>query len=243
MYFQCFTFAVKITLCAGAEVPVQVVPEGIQSVNGSNETMGCNGSFTDDSGGVTVCRSQSYLVDGCYPDIDTNTSDWAAHLVTVRRNEGTSDIAFAHVLLTFGFETAVSPTEIEIDLFHCPDWDIGAPRITVYVNQEYNLVFPRQDQGLPLVPLVQPSQSSCDSLLTVNISGDALSVSSVCTFHILVDLSPDQSIQWVYIGDVRFTAINNTPQSTCSAPVQSSSLVSTTALSTNGMYIYICLYR
>ena len=54
MYFQCFTFAVKITLCAGAEVPVQVVPEGIQSVNGSNETMGCNGSFTDESESVTV---------------------------------------------------------------------------------------------------------------------------------------------------------------------------------------------
>ena len=160
--------------------------------------------------------------------------------MTVRRNEGNSDIHHDHVLLTFGFETAVSPTEIEIDLFHCPDWDIGAPRITVYVNQEYSLVFPTQDQDLPFLPVVQPSQSSCDSVLTVNISGDALSVSSVCTFHILVDLSHDTSIKWVYIGDVRFTAINNTLQNACSAPVQSSSLVSTTALSTNGiMYIYV----
>ena len=74
MYFQCFTFAVKIILCAGAEVPVQVVPEGIQSVNGSSETMGCNSSFIDNSGDVTVCRSQSYLVDGFSPDIDTSTS-------------------------------------------------------------------------------------------------------------------------------------------------------------------------
>ena len=74
--------------------------------------MGCT-SPLEDSGGLTVCRSQSYLVDGCSPDIDTSTSDWASHLVTVRRNEGTSpDIDYAHVLLTFGFETAVSPTEI-----------------------------------------------------------------------------------------------------------------------------------
>ena len=236
MYFQYFTFAVKITLCTGAEVPVQVVPEGIQSVNGSNETMGCNGSFTNDSESVTVCKSQSYLVDGCSPDIDTSTSDWASHLVTVRRNEGNSDVHHAHVLLTFGFETAVTLTGIEIDLFHCPEQGIGAPCITVYVNQECSLTF---NQSLPFLPLVQPSQSSCDSLITVNISGDALSVSSVCTFHILVDLSHDTSIQWVYIGDVKFTAIKNTLQNACSAPVQSSSLVSTTALFTNG--IHTCL--
>ena len=100
--------------------PVQVVPEGIESVNGSSETMGCT-SPLEDSGGVTVCRSQSYLVDGCSPDIDTSTSDWASQLVTVRRNEGTHAIDVSHVLLTFGFETAVSPTGIEINLFHCPD--------------------------------------------------------------------------------------------------------------------------
>ena len=50
--------------------PVQVVPEGIKSVNGSSETMGCTCPL-EDSGGVTVCRPQSYLVDGCSPDIDT----------------------------------------------------------------------------------------------------------------------------------------------------------------------------
>ena len=153
--------------------------------------------------------------------------------MTVKRNEGSNDnVDFAHVLLTFGFQTAVSLTEIKIDLFHCPDWGIGTPCITVYVNRECSLAF---NLGLPFLPLVQPSQSSCDSLITVIITGDELSV-SIYTFHILVH---DPSIKRVYIGDVRFTAINNTLQSTCSAPVQSSSLVSTTALSTNGMYIYV----
>ena len=97
-------------MCSGAEVQVQVVPEGIESVSGSSETMGCT-SPLEDSGVVTVCRSQSYLVDGCSPDIDTSTSDWASHLVTVRRNEET--LHFAHVLLTFGFETAMNLTGID----------------------------------------------------------------------------------------------------------------------------------
>ena len=196
--------------------PVQVVPEGIESVNGSSETMGCT-SPLEDSGGVTVCRSQSYLVDGCSPDIDTNTSDWASQLVTVRRNEATFDIPFAHVLLTFGFETAVSLTGIEIDLFHCPDWGIGAPRIIVYVNQEYNLTF---NQSLSFLTIVQPSQSSCDSLLTVNITGDLLSPDAgFHTFHILVDLSNDPSIQWVYIGEVRFIGVDGGPTTSACLPL------------------------
>ena len=87
-------------------IPVQVLPEGIEAVNGSSTDMGCTSALVD-SGDVTTCNSQSYLADGCSPDIDTSTSDWASQLVTVRRNEGTDAVPFAHVLLTFGFDTAV----------------------------------------------------------------------------------------------------------------------------------------
>ena len=211
IHLKYVTITVKV-LYTGAEGPVQVVPEGMESVSGSSETMGCT-SPLEDSGGVTVCRSQSYLVDGCSPDIDTSTSDWASHLVTVRRNEGTSNtINYDHVQLTFGFETAVTLTGIEIDLFLCPEQGIGAPRITVYVNQTYNLTF---NQSENFLPPVKPSQSSCDSLLSASITGDLLSHAGLSyhTFHILVDLSNDTSIQWVYIGDVRF--IGGPPTGPC----------------------------
>ena len=123
-------------------VPVQVVPQGITSRNGSSFDMGCSSSIVERDGVMVCdCTTQSYLVDGVSPDIDTSTSDWASQLVTVRRNEGNPDIQFAHVLLTFGFETNVSLTGIEMDLFLCPDWGIGAQRITVYINQEYDLAY------------------------------------------------------------------------------------------------------
>ena len=182
-------------------VPVQVVPEGIRAVNGSSTDMGCT-LFYIALGDVMTCTSLSYLVDGVSPDIDTNTPDWASQLVTVRRNKGTADIPFAHVLLTFGFDTAVNLTGIEMDLFLCPDWGIGAQRIRVYVNEEYNLAF--RFGRLPFLRFVQPSQSSCDTLTTVHLSGSTLSVSSYRTIHIIVDLSYNSSIQWVHIGDVRF---------------------------------------
>ena len=193
-------------------IPVQILPERIEAVNGSSTDIGCTSALVD-SGDVMTCNSQSYLVDGCSPDIDTSTSDWASQLVTVRRNEGTAAVPIAHVLLTFGFDTAVSLTRIEMDLFHCPDWGIGAPRIRVYVNEEYNFVF---DLSLQFTPPVQPSQSSCDSLTTVHVSGDRLSFFSYRTFHILVDLSHQSSIRWVHIGDVRFLSEGGGPTtSTC----------------------------
>ena len=182
------------------DVPVQVLPERIRAFNGSSTDMGCTSALVNNSG-VMTCNSQSYLVDGCSPDIDTSTSDWASQLVTVRRNEGTADVPYPHVLLTFGFDTAVSLTGIEMDLFLCPDWGIGAPRIRVYVDEEYYLAFMF---GLSFLRFVQPSQSSCDSLTTVHITGDTLSVSSHHTFHIIVDLPYNSSIEWVHIGEVRF---------------------------------------
>ena len=189
-----------------------------------------------------TCNSQSYLVDGCSPDIDTSISDWASQLVTVRRNQGTFNLPFAHVLLTFGFDTAVNLTGIEMDLFVCPDWGIDAPRIGVYVNEEYDFVF---DLSLPFAPPVQPSQSSCDSLTTVHLSGSTLSVSSHRTFHIIVDLSHQSSIEWVHIGEVRFLSEGGGPApatSTCPPQTPNAHVVFTTATKfnsarTNGIHL------
>ena len=75
---------------------MQLVPQGIESVNGSSVNMGCTSPLVDSSG-VMVCGGCSNLTDGVSPDIDTNTSDWASQLVTVRRNEG--NLTFLHVLL------------------------------------------------------------------------------------------------------------------------------------------------
>ena len=200
-----------------------VVPQGIHSVNGSSVNMGCTSSLVD-SGGVLVCESRSYLVDGCSPDINTSTSDWASQLVTVRRSGGTLDITSPHVLLTFGFDTSVSLTGIEMDLFLCPDWGISAPDITVYLNEDYNLsstnIF-----NLPFVSADNKDslQSSCDSLSTVTFSGGSLVGSYYRTFHIVVTLLEYPTIEWVHVGEVRFIGIDSP---TCLQPTPSSSLIS-----------------
>ena len=112
-----------------APVPIQRVLHNIESVNGSDINIGCTSPLVG-----RKCESISHLVDGCSPDIDSSTSDWASQLVTVRKRGSTSDLPLTHVLLTFGFDTVVSLTGIELDLFICPEWKIGAPYITVYAR-------------------------------------------------------------------------------------------------------------
>ena len=205
-------------------VPVQVVPTGIESVNGSDVNMGCTSPLVDRSG-VMVCESMSHLVDGCSPDIDTNTSDWASQLVTVRRSY-TDDMRYPHVLLTFGFDTVVSLTGIELDLFLCPEWKIGVPLITVYADEEGNLVFTNLAQSGLAFRHYRPTQSSCDSLSNVSIpfGGRALDGQSFRTWYILVS-QLQRSIDWVVVGEIRFLGADIMP-TTCTPTLKSPAVMS-----------------
>ena len=197
--------------CTGVEgVAFQVLPQGIESVNGSSETMGCTSPLVVRDGVMLCdCTFSSFLVDGISPNIDKSDNDWAAQLVTVRRNEGTVHIPFPHVLMTFGFDTAVSPTGIEIDFFHCPDWDIGAPHIDVYYNEEYDFTFHSTSMDSIVTDLpfksVETTVSDCDSLSTLMVSPDPAGPYYI--FHILVTFDTEP-IDWVYVGEVRFLGLD-----------------------------------
>ena len=213
-------------LCAGVEVraQVQVVAGGIESVNGSDVNMGCTSPLVN-RGGVMVCESTSHLVDGCSPDINTSTCDWASQLVTVRRQRGsTSNIPFQHVLITFSFDKAVSLTGIELDLFICNEWKIGAPYITVYADNKSSIVF-NYHSALSLQHKVT-DQSACDSLSNISIPLQGqLASSFYSTWHILVSQF-GISIDWVHVGEVRFLGSDVKPM-ICTVTASSSVMTST----------------
>ena len=191
-----------------------VVPQGIQSVNGSDVNMGCRSLVERD--GLMVCdNSESYLVDGCSPTIDTSTSNWASQLVTVKKMEANDVINAKHVLLTFDFDTAVSPTSIELDMFLCPEWNIGAHFIYVYGNQTSNLVLNSIYENL--LGTKELSRSSCDSLSTVSIHlRDVSSGLFYHSWHIVMDFASTPDIKWVHVGEVRFLDVSTGNHNSCS---------------------------
>ena len=186
--------------------PGQVVPQGIESVNGSNTTMGCTSPLVD-RGGVIVCNnSESYLVDGCSPTIDTCSSNWASQLVILRGNNGNNFVERV-LLTTFVFDTAVSLDRIELDMFHCPEWNIGASFIAVYTDENSTLVY--SDKSTRIGGF-SPKSSSCDSLSPVTFTvADNHRSSSYHTWHIIVEADSDN--EWVHVGEVRFLDEDSTP--------------------------------
>ena len=181
----------------GVETMKQLVPQGIESVNGSAVNMGCTSSLVN-IGGVMICTSQSYFVDGCSPAFDTNTSDWASQLVTVRKTH-TDEIKYSHVLLTFVFDTAVTLIGVEMDLFLCPEWGIGAPTVSVCATKDVNFVFNETGHTVCLYryPTDLPS-IECVSLTHVITNFETSN--AYVAWHIIFDPVKE----WIHVGEVTF---------------------------------------
>ena len=195
--------------------------------------MGCpvEETVTIDGGmacGGNCSSSASYLVDGKSPDLNTSSPNWASQLVTVRKN-GRDDgrIDYPHVLLSFIFEKPVSLSLIELDLFHCLEWNIGAPYLDVYStnNTTSALNILNSPRGSSRTP-----QSSCDSLQTVQVSITNMAFHH--TWFIVVSFAGEPALDWVHIGEVRFTELYeaNNRFSMCNLTTPNSLSISSTAV-------------
>ena len=189
--------------------PSVYIPQGIESVNGSNIDMMCS-------------HGENCLLDGHSPYIDTSLVNWASNLVTVRKNVATDDIGYDHVVLTFAFDEDVTLTGLEIDLFLCPEWGIHAPFITIYgSNISDFILYPSQSRATngDFIRNYEPSHTSCDCLSTVVFPFEIGESSSYPIWHIVVSFSSFPNIiEWVHVGEVRFLNMDGVTSATfCSA--------------------------
>ena len=112
----------------------------------------------------------------------------------------------------------MSLTSIELDLFLCPEWNIGAPFIAVFGDESRDLVL-KTFQNVTFLDgrrYNDPSQSSCDSLSTVSIPlYDDAATSSYLTWHIVVKISKEDYIEWVHVEEVRFLGTSTNSKFLC----------------------------
>ena len=181
----------------------EVIPAGLESVNGSHSTMGCSTTLTSIDG-LVACfpPSTSFLSDGHVPTIQMNTSNWAAELVTIRRVTYNDLITFYHVLMSFEFGQKVAITTIYLDLLFCPSSRIGAPIISVFGSDSMIFTYTNKANADFLV-LFAPILTTCEcrmSTVVVRIQEGEVPHS---VYHILV--YPEDGIDWMHVGEVRFS--------------------------------------
>ena len=195
----------------------QLKPNQLETVNGSNLTMGCSNLLVK-FGNITVCgRSNgtkhfvSYLSDEKPPKININEKNWASKLLTVKKSLKSDLHDFEHVLLTFGYEVPVIPDTVKLNLFLCPEWQIGAPYITLYGDNETDMVYRGFDSDIDFIMNYLPNVSSCDNLSEVMFTLQKQEP-YYYNWHILVSFVPDPNIEWVHIGEVKFEGLEEHPR-------------------------------
>ena len=156
--------------------------------------------------------SESFLTDDDDPVINTTDPNWASELVTVRKNSATWHIPYDNAVLSFLFELPVSLTSIKLSLFKCPQWGIGPPNFTVYVDKKNDrniLNFDIKDRDTIPLAQFQDNQSSCNDLVTVTIPLKTDTQYKI--WYIVVSFEAQPDIHWVYVGEVKFIDIPPQP--------------------------------
>ena len=176
---------------------VHSLPDGLQSVNGSDPRGGCSRI----SAGNRVCEEldeggTSDLTDCIIPSLGGFQTNWTAGLFTVNTSGQSFHIGFE-------FNGPVNFTRVELDLFNCPEWGIAAQSITVY---EYNFGILNFDAtaarllNLAVGHTTANTTSSCTSIVRVVIPLE-LPQNPTTTYVIYFTAT---NIQWVHIAEVRF---------------------------------------
>ena len=179
-------------------------------MNGSSANGGCPLPCVGVVSGITTCDCGAHsvlgedaitgvLIDGI-PTIDglmRNTAGdvtWAAPLFTVRGSRHT-------VTLGFRFQASVVLHEVELYLFHCPAWGIGAERILIHNGASFPQ-FIRVFESIGSVFLINDLQN-CTSLTRVSIP---LEMARSTTSYFIEFTNPSGDlIEWVHIAEVRFS--------------------------------------
>ena len=184
---------------------------GVMAVNGSNANGDCTTECVVLSSGMRVCDctestledeaiTASVLIDGVVPTIDTserNSADefvWAAPLLTVNTSTGS-------VTLGFRFQTRVALCKVELYVFNCPAWGIGAEEITIHNGATFPQFIPGMFPSRGRVILI-PDIQNCTSLTRVSIP---LQMATSTSSYFIEINSVSGTIEWVHIAEVRFS--------------------------------------
>ena len=184
---------------------------GVMAVNGSHANGDCPTGCVILMNSISICDctvstlgdeaiTASVLIDGVVPTIDTserNSADefvWADPLLTVRASTGS-------VTLGFRFQTRVVLCEVELYVFHCPAWGIGAEDITIRNGATFPQFIPGTFPRRGRVILTSDMQD-CTSLTRVSIP---LQMATSTSSYFIEINSVSGTIEWVHIAEVRFS--------------------------------------
>ena len=179
-------------------------PSELQSVNGSSLHGGCSnavGTAPNEQCSLTTSTSMhtSNLVDGVIPSVDNFDGDWADGFFTLNRNGASS------VIVGFDFDEPVNITQVELVLFDCPVFGIGASNISVYTQTPTDNGLFRFNANVAVFERSHETEpGSCNSTVNISIPLSDYTHPSAYVFVVFTfdDCNPNN---WVFIAEIKFS--------------------------------------
>ena len=186
------------------------LPSGLQSVNGSSSTGGCQpeSCVIMPIGGSTIngcdCPGNTpvngTLIDGVIPSIDTTQQEWARELFTVNRNEQDS------IMIGFVFLSEFYLRGIEIALFHCPILGIGITGVKVYSSFIFPSLLVQHHHFLShtvLCPVITANHSH--AAISIPVQPPMAASNNYFIEFLFTGRSSVHQLNWLYLGEIRFS--------------------------------------
>ena len=159
----------------------------IQSVNGSSRTADC--SSVSVAGGTFICSTpaSSALNNGIIPTLTGLDGDmWASQLLTLQ--PGQQGIVAFEFTSTPGYRGV---SRVEVVMFNCPRYGISVRSILLL--EAANIL-----NAGTLIAAVNPTVTSCDSLVRICISGSSIQPAVGLQFAV------DVGSNWIHLAEVTF---------------------------------------
>ena len=134
------------------------------------------------------------LIDSVIPTINTGQNGWASQFFTV-------DARKHCYVISIRFGSSIMLREVELHVFHCPSWNIGADTINIYNAHNFPSSI-RVFNSAGNASLTSDMEN-CDSITRVTIS--LQTTINTSNYFIEFTNSNGTLIQQVYIGEVRFS--------------------------------------
>ena len=186
------------------------LPDGLQSMNGSSSTGGCQkdcvmkpipGTTTNacDCPGTTQAAS-GVLVDGNIPSIDTTQhGTWADGLFVVNNNRQNS------IMIALQFECLFYLRSVQVAYLACQRWGTGASNVDV----SYAYIFPGFGVSFDIGTLSLGSDTfqNCTSLsnISIPVQPEEAANNYIITFSLIGTIM--HPLNWLHLGEIRFSGM------------------------------------
>ena len=190
------------------------IPNGLQSVNGSSSTGGCQPEacimMPYGASNINVCDCpgtapvNGTLIDGVIPSIDISQHEWASELFVVNRNGQDS------LMIGFEFSHPFFLRYVEVVYLDCPVWGIGSYAVNVYSSYVFPAFVTAASTNIGIFPLAEDIVQSCSSLRTISIPLQP-TISVVFYFiEFTFGGSSIRPINWLHMAEIRFSDMSPT---------------------------------